>query len=136
MSENNISSFFIQLNKFKKKSNEYKKAAEQYLSFVDVVKTYSLPVPRELTPVDYTINQGLYSQGTGNNNIFFHLSAVYLNAYFGFYRGYSGRQAAEQLVTTVFLYWYTQLVANRGSVNFSDSVLGYNDGSTDWLLPV
>lgn len=135
LSKKNIDSYFTQLKKIKK-SKRYDDTVKKYLSFIDMVKSQTLPLPSELTTVNYTINGGLASNGQGDNNVFYHLSAVYLNAYFGFYTGYSGKQAAEELVTTIFLNWYTQLVKNRSSVNFSESALGYNDGSTDWLLPV
>ncbi|MCF4010255.1 hypothetical protein [Rheinheimera sp. UJ63] len=144
ISSNNINSFFIELDRIKSsygnKSNEFNNAVKKYLDFVNTVKNHTLPVPKELTTRNYTIKSGLSSNGSGDNNIFYHLSAVYLNAYFGFYKGYLGKQSADELVNTIFMVWYIQLsntnTRSRSSVNFSDTVLGYNDGSTDWKLPI
>ncbi|WP_445767980.1 hypothetical protein [Rheinheimera sp.] len=117
------------------KSTKYKNARACYISVIEAVMAHPLPVPPELTTVSHTVASALSSNGTGDNNIFFHLAAVYLNAYFGLYgQVHYGQAAAIALVQQIFLNWYMQLSANPGSsVSFSDSLLGYNDGSTNYV---
>lgn len=131
----NIHSIFTKLGDIKSqvghKSQTYKTAKTCYINAVEAVMAHTLPLPAELTTVNHTVASALASNGSGSNNVFFHLAAVYLNAYFGLYgSAHYGQVAANQLVNTIFLNWYMQLSAN-GSVSFNN--LGYNDGSTNWM---
>lgn len=137
--KDNCHSIFSKLGKIKsrhgKKSDTYKQAKACYIAAIEAVMAHSLPLPAELTTVNHTIASALASNGSGDNNIFFHLAAVYLNAYFGLYgQTHYGISAAKALVNTIFLNWYMQLSADISSVpGFSDSELGYTDGSTSWV---
>ena len=131
----NIHSIFSELGRIKDQyhhsSQTYRDAKSCYINAVEDVMGHTLPLPSELTTVTHTIASGLASNGTGDNNVFFHLAAVYLNAYFGLYGpAHYGQAAANQLVNTIFLNWYMQLSAN-GTVSFNN--LGYNNGSTNWV---
>lgn len=91
-----------------------------------------LTLPPELLPNPMTVGEALGSQGATLNNIQYHLAAVYLNAYYGFYAGYQGRADALNAIEQVYLYWY---MANKsGTVSISDNDLGYDDGRTYWEL--
>ena len=116
-------------------TKQYNRARNCYISVIEAVMAHPLPVPPELTTISHTVASALSSNGTGDNNIFYHLAAVYLNAYFGLYgQVHYGQAAAIALVQQIFLNWYMQLSANLGSsVSFSDSLLGYNDGSTNYV---
>ncbi|MDX1390730.1 MAG: hypothetical protein R3241_00020 [Rheinheimera sp.] len=136
--EDNCHSIFTQLGQMKqrfgKNSKKYKDAHNCYMSAVDLVMAHNLPLPAQLTTVTHTVRSGLATNGYGGNNIFFHLAAVYLNAYFGLYGQYHyGPAAAVALTEQVFLSWYRVINQDQNMVlTFSDSELGYTDGSTDW----
>lgn len=74
---------------------------------VAFVKNSILPLPSDLVSGSVTVQDGLNSNGTGNSNILFHLSAVYLNAYFGFYVGVAQADAAE-LVKQIYTAWHVR----------------------------
>lgn len=136
--ESNCHSVFSELGRMKQRfgihSKKYKDARLCYLSEVDLVMQHKLPLPAELTTVVHTVRSGLASNGYGSNNIFFHLAAIYLNAYFGLYgQYYSGPAAAVALVERIFLSWYRVINQDQNTIiTFSDSELGYTDGSTNW----
>jgi len=136
--QSNCHSIFLQLGRIKqrfgKDSKKYQDAYACYTGAVELVMDHQLPIPAELVTVSHTVRSGLASNGTGNNNIFFHLAAIYLNAYFGLYgQNYSGPAAAVALVEQVFMYWYMITNQNQNTIiTFSDSELGYTDGSTNW----
>ncbi|GGW53308.1 hypothetical protein [Alishewanella tabrizica] len=87
---------------------------------VKLVKSFILPLPADLVSGVRTIEDGLKFNGTGDNNILCHLSAVYLNAYFGFYTDVSKSQAAE-LVKKIFTAWYVRNI----TLNMNDNVDNY-----------
>lgn len=135
-------------NRYGEYSHQYKNAKKEYLRHIDNAKKHALHLPRELVTSTYSCGEALNS---GDGNIFEHLGAVYLNAYFGFYPGYMGETQAQELSEQVFLYLYTQSKLNSmassrtrtfsassmDSMSDSGSVsiyeLGYSDdGSTYW----
>ena len=133
----NIHSIFTNLGEikgqFSKDSQTYITARSCYINAVKDVMAHTLPLPAELTTVTHTVASALASNGNGSNNVFFHLAAVYLNAYFGLYgQTYYGQVAANELVNTIFLNWYMQLNADlQADVSFNN--LGYDEGSTNWM---
>jgi hypothetical protein len=136
--EDNCHSVFSELGRMKqrygKNSKTYKQAYNCYMSAVDLVMQHNLPLPAQLTTVVHSVRSGLASNGSGSNNIFFHLAAVYLNAYFGLYGQYhAGPAAAVALVERIFLSWYRVINQDQNTIlTFSDSEMGYTDGSTNW----
>lgn len=133
---NTIKSMFIPLNDImsdKSLSKDQKRDARRcYLAEVESRATDVLSLPTELMPNPMNVGQALQSQGSTMNNIQYHLAAVYLNAYYGFYAGYQGRSAALNAIEQVYLYWY--MADKNGTVSISDSDLGYDDGQTNWEL--
>ncbi|GAC12852.1 hypothetical protein [Aliiglaciecola lipolytica] len=133
--KNNMHSTFNALGDVKssygKNSTEYANAKTCFINAIDPVYQHQLTLPSEFSPLNMTVQSGLDSNGGGYNNIYFHLAAVYLNTYFGFYSTYgSGEAEAIQAITDVFSYWYVN--KDVAGFSISDSELGYNDGSTDW----
>lgn len=139
--ENKIHSIFTKLheqkNANKKTPQTYQKYHNCYVVAVEAAKQLPMTLPVELADVvgfeaiSHTVSSGLSSNGRGDrdDNIYYHLAAVYLNAFFGLYPGYQGQQDAEELIKTVYLYYIQQ-----NGIRISD--LGYsNDGSTSWEAP-
>ncbi|WP_342807238.1 hypothetical protein [Alteromonas sp. M12] len=119
-------------NRYGKNSNEYKVMLSCFATEIEEVYDHTMNLPADLNPRVLTVREGLESQGTGSNNIYYHLAAVYLNTYFGFYSSYSeGVGAATEAIKDVFFYWYVSSLSGS-FVGLSDSDLGYNEGSTDW----
>lgn len=113
-------------------SNASKRTASMYAREVARVKASILPLPADLVFGGATVQQGLESNGTGNNNIFFHLSAVYLNAYFGFYGSMSAEQAAEY-VKEIYTRWHVRnVIMNLG--DRVDSYFNYVDESSSSFI--
>lgn len=110
------------------KSQTYKDIKNLYRNAVKSVCSNVMVLPSELNPLSMTVEQGLGSNGY-HGNLYFHLAAVYLNAYFGFYTAYaSGRGAAEQAITDVFLFW------KQSGESISQNDLGYTEGTTSYTL--
>lgn len=136
-----IKSMFIPLNDIMSDKTSYSKSQRNsarncYLAEVESRANDTLILPAEILSSHnqsiMTVGQALQSQGATLNNIFYHLAAVYLNAYYGFYSGYQGRNDALEAIEQVYLYWHMADAA--GMVSISDSDLGYDDGQTNWEL--
>ncbi|MEP4890983.1 MAG: hypothetical protein ABJV04_13215 [Aliiglaciecola sp.] len=133
---NNMHSTFTKLktckNNYGKNSSEYKTMESCYAESIEEVYQHTLTLPSDLPSRTLTVSEALASNGSGDNNIYFHLAAVYLNTYFGFYSTYTeGAAAAQQAISEVFLYWYISKNSSSFS-GISESELGYDEGSTDW----
>ncbi|GAB5380353.1 MAG: hypothetical protein Alis3KO_10050 [Aliiglaciecola sp.] len=133
---NTVKSMFIPLNDIMSDNslsrNQKRNARECYLEEIESRANDLLSLPAELISNPITVGDALQSQGGTLNNIQYHLAAVYLNAYYGFYAGYQGRADALNAIEQVYLYWY---MANKsGTVSISDNDLGYDDGRTYWEL--
>ncbi len=115
------------------KDPAYQAAKKCFSDDVEVAMGKIMVLPSEMNPRVLTVGQALATNGDGDNNIYYHLAAVYLNAYFEFYSNYQGEVAAEQLINEIFLYWYVG-THHGGGVSISSSDLGYNDGTT-WYQP-
>ncbi|WP_460313527.1 hypothetical protein [Aliiglaciecola aliphaticivorans] len=133
---NNMHSTFTKLksckNAYGKDSNQYKEMEICYVDAINDVYLHTLVLPSDISSRTLTVSEALDSNGTGDDNIYFHLAAVYLNTYFGFYTSYSeGQAAAQQAISDVFLYWYISK-NNPSFAGITDAELGYDEGSTDW----
>lgn len=132
--QNNCHSIFLDLSRKKerlaKRSPEiYDKYRNCYIAAVEQAMVLPLNLPVELNAPYHTVRSALASNGSGDNNIYFHLAAIYLNAFFELYPGFSGQADAEALVQRIYLFWYSQ----RSSLSNKD--LGYSDGTTRWVAP-
>jgi hypothetical protein len=135
--EENLHDTFLSLNALKHsvgfKSGAYADGAECYIAAIEDAMSDIMIVPAELNGMNMTVAQGLQSNGSSvSNNIYFHLAAVYLNAYFEFYDGYSGRDDALAAVEQVFLYWYQSSQPSASGAFITDNDLGYHNGQTSW----
>ncbi|MDP2716254.1 hypothetical protein [Rheinheimera sp.] len=134
--KSNCHSIFTDLSRkkviYKKKPQIYQKYLKCYVDAVELAMDMPLILPAELEAASHSVRSGLASNGYGDSNIYFHLAAVYLNAFFGLYPGYSGQADAEALVERLYLFWYTQKSTSSFST-ISDHMLGYTDGSTRWV---
>ncbi|MCV2886009.1 hypothetical protein OE749_15050 [Aestuariibacter sp. AA17] len=87
----------------------YKTSIENFITNV------SMGLPQDLITSSDNLAAALASNGSGDGNMLYHLAAVYLNAYYGFYgSGYQGNmQAAQQLVTDILLFAYSEINQGR-----------------------
>ena len=140
--KNNLHDTFLQLKEVKNSVSghgnpfnnpTYIAAKNCYEDAIEEVMGHTLVLPSEFNPLTLTVEQALATNGMGMNNIYYHMAAVYLNAYFGFYTNYSGQAAANEVIVEVYLYWYINNTYGNG-VSISDSELGYNNGSTWWAV--
>lgn len=114
-------------------TNASKHTAKMYAREVALVKASILPLPADLVFGGVSVQRGLESNGSGNNNIFYHLSAVYLNAYFGFYGSMSAEQAAEY-VKEIYTRWHVRNVIMNLGDNL-DSYFNYvEESSSSFIL--
>lgn len=101
--------------------SDYAAYKVKYVEAVDLQKAVNLELPSELNAPSLTCAQALASGVTEYEN----LGAVFLNASFGLYPGYSGSMQAIQLVNDIFLYIYTN-EAQGTPVSLNDGDYGFD----------
>ncbi|GAA0857948.1 hypothetical protein [Aliiglaciecola litoralis] len=138
--DNNLHSTFRSLGDDRQamghRTQAYSNRKACYESAISAALNHTMTLDSELGAPQITVQQGLdkYLGPNFENNIFFHMAAVYLNSYFGFYNGIpDGRDSALEQIEKLYLYYKVMSNSPTG-FSITEDELGYHDGSTYWSV--